>query len=74
MSRKKKTRNYKVTGTVEVYNITPGQRNFTKLDFDDPKIIENIEYSGSIVIKSSIYDTDATEIEEIFSDRSCDEG
>jgi aldehyde:ferredoxin oxidoreductase len=57
MSRKKRrNKNYDVSGTVEVYNITKGRRRFSILNFDEPVIIENIEISGSIVTKTSIYE------------------
>jgi len=74
--RKRKTRNYDVSGVVEVVNITKGRRSATFLNLDQEKDIEKIEISGSIVTKSPIYDEDVlrlTQAEEIFSGRSSNE-
>ena len=60
MSKKRrKSRNYDITGVVEVINITPGRRMCTTLDLDDPILVENTHNSGSIVIKRAIYETSA---------------
>ena len=62
MSKKrKKSRNYKLSGSIEVYNITRGRRKATILNLDEPLIIEIMEYSGSIVTKSPNYDNDDSE-------------
>ena len=65
MSKKRKrNRNYCLTGIIEVYNITRGRRSATVLNFDKPIETEIMENSGSIVTKSSIYDSHATEVGE----------
>tara|TARA_B100000686_G_scaffold230537_1_gene237930 strand:- start:375 stop:611 length:237 start_codon:yes stop_codon:yes gene_type:complete len=78
MSKKrKKSKNYDITGIVEVINITPGHRKATQINFDDPPSTENTEFSGSIVIKRAIYETHVTENssnEEISPNRSSNEG
>jgi hypothetical protein len=62
MSKKrKKSRNYNLSGSIEVYNITRGRRKATILNFDEPLITEIVEYSGSIVRKSPNYDNDDPE-------------
>jgi len=59
MSRKrKKSRDYCLTGVIEVCNITRGRRNISLLDLDKPVNIEILEISGSNVEKSPIYGTD----------------
>ena len=78
MSRKKRrNKNYDVSGTVEVYNITKGRRGSSILNLDEPIIIENIEISGSIVTKTPIYQGDATQTtnkEEVSGERSSSQG
>ena len=50
MSRKKRrSRNYDITGIVEVIYLTPGNRKTTLLNFDKDPTVENTEISGSIV-------------------------
>lgn len=74
MSKKRKrSHNYKLSGSVEVYNITRGQRKATILNLDEPMIAEILEYSGSIVIKSPNYDNDEPKVrkEKISSQGSC---
>ena len=74
--RKRKTRDYNISGIVEVINITKGRRTTTFLDLDAEKGIKKVEISGSIVTKSPIYDEDAHQIpqtQEIYSKRSGDE-
>ena len=62
MSKKRKrSRNYNLSGSVEIYNITPGHRKATILNFDEPLITEIVERSGSIVTKSPNYDNDDSE-------------
>jgi hypothetical protein len=74
MSKKRKrSHNYKLSGSVEVYNITRGHRKATILNLDEPMIAEILEYSGSIVIKSPNYDNDEPKVrkEKISSQGSC---
>ena len=57
MSRKKRrSRNYDITGIVEVIYLTPGNRKTTLLNFDKEPTVENTEVSGSIVTKTPIYE------------------
>ena len=57
MSRKKRrSRNYDITGIVEVIYLTPGNRKTTLLNFDKEPTVENTEISGSIVTKMPIYE------------------
>jgi len=56
--KRKKSRDYCLTGVIEVCNITRGRRNVSLLDLDKPVNIEILEISGSNVEKSSIYDID----------------
>ena len=73
MSKKRKrSRNYNLSGSVEICNITPGHRKAMILNFDEPLITEIVERSGSIVIKSPNYDNDDSENqqEEISASRS----
>jgi len=78
MARKKRrNRNYDVSGTIEVVNITKGRRRSTILNLDERYQVENIEISGSIVEKSSIYDNNADQVyteTEISPKRSHNEG
>ena len=78
MARKKRrNRNYDVSGTIEVVNITKGRRRTTILNLDERYQVENIEISGSIVKKSSIYDNNADQAyaeTEISTKRSHNEG
>ncbi len=60
MARKKRrNRNYDISGTIEVVNITKGRRGERILNLDERHQVENIEISGSIVEKSSIYGNNA---------------
>jgi hypothetical protein len=71
--KRNRSKNYDITGIVEVYNITRGRRKATILNFDEPFIAEIVEYSGSIVIKRAIYEENATKElsnQEIHSERS----
>ena len=71
---RKKSRDYCVTGVIEVCNITRGRRNISLLDLDNPINVEILEISGSNVEKSPIYDTDnekPTQKKEISSSGSC---
>ena len=62
MSRKhRKTRNYDISGTVEVYNITKGRRKATIINLDEKPIVPNLQISGSIAQKSPIYKRDVPE-------------
>lgn len=73
MNRKKKrNRNYRLTGSIEVCNITRGRRKTTLLHLDTPAQVEIVEISGSIVEKSPIYTRNVTEEvpKEIFSSGS----
>ena len=75
--KKRKSKNYDVTGVVEVINITPGRRRTEILDLDNPVVIENMQISGSIVTKRAIYETSVTEYstkKKVSCDRSDDEG
>jgi hypothetical protein len=78
MSKKRKrNHNYCLSGTIEVYNITRGRRAATILNFDTPIETEIVENSGSIVTKSSIYDSNAPEVgqkKEIPPSGSCAQG
>jgi|TARA_R110000824_G_scaffold192677_1_gene374935 hypothetical protein len=74
--KRNRSKNYDITGVVEVYNITRGKRKATILNFDEPLITEIIEHSGSIVIKRAIYEASATKEpsnQEIPSERPGDE-
>ena len=77
MSRNKRKQKYrKITGVVEVFNITKGRRKTTIIDFDNLPIVKNTEISGSIVEKSSIYERNDTKFiqkEEIYPNRPIDE-
>tara|TARA_R110000824_G_scaffold5210_1_gene24211 strand:+ start:759 stop:986 length:228 start_codon:yes stop_codon:yes gene_type:complete len=62
MKRKKRRgRNYQLTGSVEVCNITRGRRNTTLLHLGTRVQVEIVEISGSIVEKSSIYSRNVKE-------------
>ena len=55
MSRRKRRRkNYDITGVVEVIYLTPGNRKTTLLNFEVE--VENTQISGSIVTKTPIYE------------------
>ena len=57
MSRRKRRRkNYDITGVVEVIYLTPGNRKTTLLNFDLEVEVENTQISGSIVTKTPIYE------------------
>ena len=57
MSRRKRRRkNYDITGVVEVSYLTPGNRKTTLLNFDLEVEVENTQISGSIVTKTPIYE------------------
>jgi IS4 transposase len=74
--KRNKSKNYDITGIVEVYNITRGRRKATILNFDEPLITEIVEHSGSIVIKRAIYEANATKElsnQEIPPERPSDE-
>jgi|7_EtaG_2_1085326.scaffolds.fasta_scaffold56260_1 hypothetical protein len=77
MARKRnKSKNYDITGVVEVINITPGHRKAARLNLDDSRVAEKTEISGSIVIKRAIYEANATKElsnEEIPPERPSDE-
>jgi hypothetical protein len=71
--KRKKSRDYCVTGIIEVCNITPGRRRTTILNLDEPVNIEILDISGSNAGKSSIYDTTnekSIDKEEIFTNGS----
>lgn len=78
MSRKRrKTRNYDISGTVEVYNITKGRRKATIINLDEKHIVPNLQISGSIVEKSPIYKHDVPQSgqkEDLHTSGSLDEG
>jgi|6_EtaG_2_1085325.scaffolds.fasta_scaffold06363_7 hypothetical protein len=74
MKKRKKSRNYHITGSVEVCHITRGKRKVCILNLNKEVDEEFVENSGSIVTKSPIYRRNATQIspqEEIFSSGSC---
>ena len=57
MSKKKRrSRNYDITGVVEVIYLTPGSRKTTTLNFDKEEEVKNTQISGSIVTKTPIYE------------------
>ena len=71
--KRKKSRDYCITGIIEVCNITRGRRSATLLNLDEPVNIEILEISGSNVTKSPIYDTTnekSNEKEEILTSGS----
>jgi hypothetical protein len=71
--KRKKSRDYCVTGIIEVCNITPGRRRTTLLNLDEPVNIEILDISGSNAGKSPIYDTaneKSNENKEIFTSGS----
>lgn len=71
--KRKKSRDYCVTGIIEVCNITPGRRRTTILNLDEPVNIEILDISGSNAGKSPIYDTTnekSIDKEEIFTNGS----
>jgi hypothetical protein len=73
MKKRRKSRNYYVTGSIEVCNITTGRRKVTILQLNKVPAEEIIEYSGSIVTKNPIYNRNITQDEpqeEIFSSGS----
>ena len=58
MSKKKRrTKSYELNGTIEVVNITKGNRSANEFQIIDGQIVKNITISGSIDIKSANYDT-----------------
>jgi hypothetical protein len=62
MSKKRRrTKNYTVSGTIEVINITKGSRCANILNLDEPIPLQKKEISGSIVIKSANYERESTE-------------
>lgn len=62
MSKKRRrTKNYSVSGTIEVINITKGARQASILNLDEPIPLQKKEISGSIVIKSANYERENTE-------------
>jgi len=75
--KRKKSRDYCVTGIIEVCNITPGRRCTTLLNLDEPVNIEILDISGSNAEKSPIYDTaneKSNENKEIFTSGSVAKG
>ena len=57
MSKKRRrSRNYDITGVVEVIYLTPGNRKATTLNFDKEEEVKNTQISGSIVTKTPIYE------------------
>jgi hypothetical protein len=70
--KKRRSRNYQLTGSIEICNITPGRRKTTLLHLGSPLQVEIVEISGSIVEKSSIYSRNVKEEDpkEIFSSGS----
>lgn len=73
MKKRRKSRNYYVTGSIEVCNITSGRRKVAILQLNNGRGEEIIEYSGSIVTKNPIYSRNVTQDElqeEIFSSGS----
>ena len=52
--KRNKSKNYDITGIVEVINITPGHRKATILNLDERRSVEKTEISGSIVIKTIV--------------------
>ena len=73
-TKRRKTRNYDISGTIEVVNITKGRRSATIVNLDDKPIVPNLQISGSIVEKSSIYNTDALQTiqkEDLSTSGSC---
>jgi len=77
MGKKRRNRDYYVSGTVEVYNITRGRRRGTVLNLGERAPIQNNEISSSIVIKRPIYEEYATleiETQKILLSGSSDEG
>ena len=58
MSKKKRrNKSYELNGTIEVVNITNGNRSANEFQIIDGQIVKNITISGSIDIKSANYDT-----------------
>jgi hypothetical protein len=78
MSRKRrKTRNYDISGIIEVINITKGRRKTTIINLNEKPIVPNLQISGSIVQKSPIYKQDVSEAsqkEDLHSSGSLHEG
>ena len=72
--RRKRTKSYNLSVTIEVINITPGKRRATQLNIGPAIPEKNMELSGAIVTKSPIYEVDESRIqqqEEVFSTGSC---
>jgi|2_EtaG_2_1085320.scaffolds.fasta_scaffold104653_3 hypothetical protein len=72
--KKRRSRNYQLTGSIEVCNITRGRRKTTLLHLGTPVQVEIVEIFDSIVEKSSIYSRNVKEEvpKEIFgSGSSC---
>jgi hypothetical protein len=77
MGKKRRNKDYDVSGTVEVYNITRGRRRGTILNLGERAPLQNNEISSSIVIKRPIYEEYATleiETQKILLSGSGDEG
>jgi hypothetical protein len=78
MSRKRrKTRNYDISGIIEVINITKGRRKTTIINLNEKPIVPNLQISGSIVQKSPIYKQDVSETsqkEDLHNSGSLHEG
>jgi hypothetical protein len=59
--KKRRSRNYQLTGSIEVCNITRGRRETTLLHLGEPTQVEIVEISGSIVEKRPIYSRNVKE-------------